>query len=330
MDSGAASSSRPPADYKFGGLLAEGPRSLRSGALERSEPHPPPQKSWGVGVGFAGGPPSKAERSTRYRGPTRGSSRHTLAVPLSCRACLFFGALRHAISQDAAAKDAAEKAAFSRPKLPPEDRSRVIFLDVDGVLLPSGSVDTIVVDGVALPTRDHVRESDFAISALGNLRSIVQQTGASIVLSSEWRTRCGPCPLPPSDCAEEPRHPAFPRGDADLQAAGGDSGKESDLCLVRTKSTRDRSLAERQPGADTATRTTVQSRCRSTIRPIRQHADAYDYILAVSSTRSVRRDMGDWVQPIMYCRWTNCCRADGRSCTTELGCAIHTAYVSVV
>ncbi|CAK0816417.1 unnamed protein product, partial [Prorocentrum cordatum] len=31
--------------------------SLRSGAPERSEPHPPPQKSWGVGVGFACGPP---------------------------------------------------------------------------------------------------------------------------------------------------------------------------------------------------------------------------------------------------------------------------------
>merc|ERR1712039_738057 len=69
----------------------------------------------------------------------------------------------------------------------PEDRTRVVFLDVDGVLLPTGSVETIVVDGVALPVRDTVKESDFAISALGNLRSIVQQTGATIVLSSEWR-----------------------------------------------------------------------------------------------------------------------------------------------
>jgi hypothetical protein len=89
--------------------------------------------------------------------------------------------------KDKAAQEEAAKKAFSRPKLPPEDRSRVIFLDVDGVLLPSGSVDTIVIDGVALPTRDTVRESDFSTSALGNLRSIVQQTGAGIVLSSEWR-----------------------------------------------------------------------------------------------------------------------------------------------
>lgn len=76
---------------------------------------------------------------------------------------------------------------MTRPKLPPEDRSRVIFLDIDGVLLPVGSVETIVVDGVALPVRDTVRESDFAMAALGNLRSIVQQTAATIVLSSEWR-----------------------------------------------------------------------------------------------------------------------------------------------
>lgn len=89
--------------------------------------------------------------------------------------------------KDAAAKAAAVKNHLTRPKLPAENRSRVIFLDVDGVLLPTGSVETIIVDGVALPVRDTVRESDFAVSALGSLRSIVQQTGAFIVLSSEWR-----------------------------------------------------------------------------------------------------------------------------------------------
>lgn len=90
-------------------------------------------------------------------------------------------------SNDAAATLSALKSQFSRPQLPPEEKSRVIFLDVDGVLLPTGSIETIIVDGVALPVRSTVRESDFAISALGNLRSIVQQTGATIVLSSEWR-----------------------------------------------------------------------------------------------------------------------------------------------
>jgi hypothetical protein len=89
-------------------------------------------------------------------------------------------------TNDAAAK-AAAKSTFSRPKLPPEDRTRVIFLDVDGVLLPTGAVEHIVIDGVSLPARDSVKESDFATAALGNLRSIVQQTGAMIVLSSEWR-----------------------------------------------------------------------------------------------------------------------------------------------
>mmetsp|Transcript_28639 Transcript_28639/g.66011 ORF Transcript_28639/g.66011 Transcript_28639/m.66011 type:complete len:276 (-) Transcript_28639:43-870(-) len=87
--------------------------------------------------------------------------------------------------RDAAAQAAAKKKA--RPKLPPEDKSRVIFLDIDGVLLPTGSVQTILIDGVALPVREKMSESDFSAAALGNLRSIVMQTGASIVLSSEWR-----------------------------------------------------------------------------------------------------------------------------------------------
>lgn len=90
-------------------------------------------------------------------------------------------------AKDAAAKVAAARNHMTRPKLPPEDRTRVIFLDIDGVLLPVGSVETVVLDGVALPVRDTVRESDFAVAALGNLRSIVQQTAATIVLSSEWR-----------------------------------------------------------------------------------------------------------------------------------------------
>lgn len=89
--------------------------------------------------------------------------------------------------KDAAAKVLAGKGKMSKAPLPPEDKTRVIFLDVDGVLLPTGAVETIIIDGVALPSRDTVRESDFAISALGSLRYIVQQTGASIVLSSEWR-----------------------------------------------------------------------------------------------------------------------------------------------
>lgn len=90
-------------------------------------------------------------------------------------------------AKDAAAKVQAGKSSMSKAKLPPEDRTRVIFLDVDGVILPSGAVDMIVVDGVSLPTRDTVRESDFSTTALGSLRWIIQQTGAMVVLSSEWR-----------------------------------------------------------------------------------------------------------------------------------------------
>eukprot|EP00928_Gymnodinium_smaydae_P023063 TRINITY_DN1917_c0_g1_i2.p2 TRINITY_DN1917_c0_g1~~TRINITY_DN1917_c0_g1_i2.p2 ORF type:complete len:177 (+),score=40.30 TRINITY_DN1917_c0_g1_i2:82-612(+) len=89
--------------------------------------------------------------------------------------------------KDKAAKAEAERTAFSRPKLPPPEPTRVIFLDVDGVLLPVGSMETVIIDGVPVPVRDTVRESDFSVNALGNLRSIVLQTGATIVLSSEWR-----------------------------------------------------------------------------------------------------------------------------------------------
>ncbi|CAJ1399656.1 unnamed protein product [Effrenium voratum] len=89
--------------------------------------------------------------------------------------------------KDEAAKAAAVKNHLSRPALPPADKTRVIFLDVDGVILPAGSIDMIVVDGVTLPAKSHVKESDFSAQALGSLRAIVQQTGATIVLSSEWR-----------------------------------------------------------------------------------------------------------------------------------------------
>jgi len=87
--------------------------------------------------------------------------------------------------RDAAAKAKAVKK--DRPKLPPEDRSKVIFLDIDGVLLPAGSVETIFVDGVCLPIRERMTENDFSAAALETLRHILVRTGATLVLSSEWR-----------------------------------------------------------------------------------------------------------------------------------------------
>jgi len=89
--------------------------------------------------------------------------------------------------KDAAAKVAAEQKTRKRAQLPEEDRTKVIFLDIDGVLLAAGSVETIFIDGVALPVRSHMSEGDFSASALGALRKIVEKTGASVVLSSEWR-----------------------------------------------------------------------------------------------------------------------------------------------
>lgn len=90
--------------------------------------------------------------------------------------------------KDAAAKAAAEIKKPRRTKLPPEDKTKVIFLDVDGVLLAQGSIDMVTIEGVTLPMRE-AKESDFSAGALGNLRSIIEETGATIVMSSEWRRR---------------------------------------------------------------------------------------------------------------------------------------------
>lgn len=87
--------------------------------------------------------------------------------------------------RDAAA--AAKAAKKDKVKLPPEDRSMVIFLDIDGVLLPAGSVETILIDGVAMPIRERMSDNDFSSVAMESLRSIIVRTGATIVLSSEWR-----------------------------------------------------------------------------------------------------------------------------------------------
>merc|ERR1719203_473733 len=67
-----------------------------------------------------------------------------------------------------------------------EDPSKAIFLDVDGVLRPltAGGFRAMMVDGEwAL----RAETADFISSSLLALRHIVEQTGAIIVLSSEWR-----------------------------------------------------------------------------------------------------------------------------------------------
>jgi len=70
--------------------------------------------------------------------------------------------------------------------LPPEDRSKVVFLDVDGVLRPAraGGFDIQQNDSDAAVRVD---TSDFFPSAIKALRHIVERTGAFVVLSSEWR-----------------------------------------------------------------------------------------------------------------------------------------------
>lgn len=72
------------------------------------------------------------------------------------------------------------------PPLAAEDPSKVVFLDVDGVLRPltAGGFRAMMVDGEwAL----RAETADFISGALLALRYIIEQTGATLVLSSEWR-----------------------------------------------------------------------------------------------------------------------------------------------
>lgn len=72
------------------------------------------------------------------------------------------------------------------PTLPPEDPTKIVFLDIDGVLRPltAGGFRAMMVDGEwAL----RAETADFISSALLALRKIIEDTGAMLVLSSEWR-----------------------------------------------------------------------------------------------------------------------------------------------
>jgi len=81
--------------------------------------------------------------------------------------------------------EAREKANKDLGAFPPEDRSKVLFLDIDGVLRPAraGGFDVITEGDAA----KNVDTSDFFPSAVKALRHIIERTSAKIVLSSEWR-----------------------------------------------------------------------------------------------------------------------------------------------
>jgi len=72
------------------------------------------------------------------------------------------------------------------PPLAPEDPTKIVFLDVDGVLRPltAGGFRAMMVDGEwAL----RAETADFISSSLLALRYVIEQTGATLILSSEWR-----------------------------------------------------------------------------------------------------------------------------------------------
>lgn len=87
-------------------------------------------------------------------------------------------------------KCVAERQAESRmvrlPALPPADASKVIFLDIDGVMRPmgGGAFDSMMLGGEVVLKPD---TADFIPSAILAVRYIIQHTGAILVLTSEWR-----------------------------------------------------------------------------------------------------------------------------------------------
>jgi len=86
--------------------------------------------------------------------------------------------------------EAASKAA-ERPKLNyTEDRTRIIFLDIDGVLRPlygcQFQMSSITMDGESVPIVDG-ESTEFSPTAISSLRDLLEESGAAMVLSSEWR-----------------------------------------------------------------------------------------------------------------------------------------------
>eukprot|EP00392_Amoebophrya_sp_AT5.2_P016648 g16926.t1 len=87
-----------------------------------------------------------------------------------------------------AGKEMKEKHSYATGEMKKADQpSKVIFLDVDGVLRPVNrnyAVNCVSMDGIQIPLSE---QSDFKSSALSALRHLREQTGAVLVLSSEWR-----------------------------------------------------------------------------------------------------------------------------------------------
>lgn len=103
---------------------------------------------------------------------------------------LYGGLSTESADKEKEKKCVAEKQAQSRmvklPPLPPTDSSKAIFLDIDGVMRPmgGGAFDCMMLGEEVILKPD---TADFIPSAILAVRHIIQNTGAALVLSSEWR-----------------------------------------------------------------------------------------------------------------------------------------------
>lgn len=68
--------------------------------------------------------------------------------------------------------------------------TKIIFLDIDGVLNTVETQTDIYTKGIRLPGSVNPNElyPEFDLESVSNLNYIIRQTGAKIVISSMWRT----------------------------------------------------------------------------------------------------------------------------------------------
>lgn len=161
----------------------------------------------------AGGEPAVAPAKRRRRdsrtsssgGSGNGSEAAEAIEPLSLGgaeagslASLYDGLPEAAKTECTPRAEVGAKAMRLEPLPPPEDNpTKVLFLDVDGVLRPvHGRQDafqharTIEINGSRVPLLGNSEAKagiDFWPTAMRALRHIVQRTGARLVLSSDWR-----------------------------------------------------------------------------------------------------------------------------------------------
>lgn len=153
-----------------------------------------------AGVSGTASPPSKRARTSNGASSagagSEGSGEVAPELPSADAALAsLYGDLPEATKTEYTPKPEAPR--FEPLPPPKEDPTKVIFLDVDGVLRPLHSrqdafqhARTIDIGGARVPLLGNSEAKagiDFWPSAMRAVRTVIQRTGARLVLSSDWR-----------------------------------------------------------------------------------------------------------------------------------------------